>query len=126
MANKVYYRGFSTQAWMETKNRFATSNIETVKRDLLNHIYTAKGERLMMPGFGTRIPILAFEPNDEITRKIVEDDLREVINYDPRVRLINLQVLSLPDNNAIVALCDVEYIEFEVQETLRIEVPTAG
>lgn len=78
----------------------------------------------MMPGFGTRIPTLVFEPNDERSRKIVEDDLTEVFNYDPRVNLIKLSVASLPDNNAIIALADLLYIEFNVRDVLRIEVPT--
>ena len=76
----------------------------------------------MMPNFGTRIPLLAFEQADEITMKVVEDDLREVFNYDPRVQLININILNLSDNNAIVALCDLLYIEFNVTDVLRIEV----
>lgn len=76
----------------------------------------------MMPGFGTRIPSLAFEPNDAQTIKIIEDDLREVFNYDPRVRLVSLNVLGLPDNNAIIALAELFYVEFNVTDTLRIEV----
>jgi phage baseplate assembly protein W len=117
------YRGFSTYDWRKRKT-FSMSNIDLVKRDLLNHIYTSKGERVMMPNFGTRIPTLAFEPNDERTRKIVEDDLREVINYDPRVKLINLSVASLTDNNAIIALADLLYVEFNVRDVLHIEVNT--
>jgi len=115
------YRGFSTYDWRKRKT-LSMSNIDLVKRDLLNHIYTSKGERVMMPNFGTRIPTLAFEPNDEITRRIVEDDIREVVNYDPRVKLINLSVASLPDNNAIIALVDLLYVEFNVRDVLRIEV----
>lgn len=76
----------------------------------------------MMPNFGTRIPILTFEPNDEETRKVIEDDLTEVFNYDPRVKLISLNVLTLPDNNAILALADLLYVEFNVTDVLRIEV----
>jgi phage baseplate assembly protein W len=121
---KVFYKGFSSHAF-EEKGSFSTINIETVKRDLYNHIFTEKGERLMMPNFGTRIPSLVFEPNDERTREIVRTDLLEVFNYDPRVKLIDLHVSSLPDNNAIVAFADLLYIEFDVRETLRIEVPTA-
>ena len=121
---KVFYKGFSTPEF-EDKQSFTTSNIETVKRDLHNHIFTEKGERPMMPGFGTRIPTLAFEPNDEITRNIVQEDLLEVFNYDPRIKLLNLHVSSLPDNNAIVAFADVLYVEFDVKETIRIDVPTS-
>ncbi|MEM2159674.1 MAG: GPW/gp25 family protein [Candidatus Nitrosotenuis sp.] len=125
MAQPIY-KGFSTQAWLDTGFRFSTSNIETVKRDILNHIYTIKGERLMMPEFGTRIPLMVFEPNDERTRAAIEADLREVVNYDPRVKLIAMSVVSLPDNNAIMALVDLYYIEFNVTDTLRIEIATNG
>ena len=97
-------------------------NIELVKRDLLNHIYTIPGERVMMPSFGTRIPTMTFEQNDETTRSIIEEDLKMVFNYDPRVRLINLNVLTMPDNNAIIALADLLYVEFNVRDVLRIEV----
>lgn len=117
------YRGFSSANW-RTRRTFGLSNIELVKQDLLNHIFTEKGERVMMPGFGTRIPTLAFEPNDERTRRIVEDDLREVFEYDPRVNLISLSVVSMPDNNAILAMAELMYIELKVTDTLRIEVQT--
>jgi phage baseplate assembly protein W len=121
--SRAIYKGFSTADW-KNRRTFGLKNIELVKRDLLNHIFTEKGERVMMPGFGTRIPTLVFEPNDERSRKIVEDDLTEVFNYDPRVNLIKLSVASLPDNNAIIALADLLYIEFNVRDVLRIEVPT--
>ncbi len=117
------YRGFSSFNWGKRRT-FSLSNIELVKQDLLNHIYTIKGERVMMPGFGTRIPVLAFEPNDEKTRAIIEKDLTEVFEYDPRVRLISLEVLTMPDNNAIIALADLFYVEFNVRDVLKIEVPT--
>ena len=120
MANAIY-RGFSSAKW-NTSRTFGLSNIELVKQDLLNHIYTLKGERLMMPNFGTRIPMLTFEPNDEETRRIVEDDLRSVFAYDPRVSLISLSVLNLPDNNAIIAFADLLYVEFNVRDVLNIEV----
>jgi len=119
----LIYKGFSTHD-LENRKNFSLSNVELVKKDLLNHIYTIRGERVMMPAFGTRIPTLAFEPNDEQTRRIIESDLTEVFEYDPRVRLMDLQVRSLPDNNAIIALADLLYLEFNVRDVLRIEVPT--
>lgn len=114
------YTGFSSFQYSESKS-FTLTDIELVKRDLLNHIYTEKGTRVMMPNFGTRIPLMMFEPNDEETRAIVEADLKEVFEYDPRVRLINLSVMQLPDNNAIIAMADLLYIEFNVRDVLRLE-----
>lgn len=119
--NKIFYRGFSSANWRD-RGTFSISNIDLVKQDLLNHIYTIKGERVMMPNFGTRIPTLAFEPNDEFTRKIIEEDLTEVFNYDPRVRLLTLNVMTLPDNNTILAVADLLFIEFNVRDELKIEV----
>jgi hypothetical protein len=79
-----------------------------------------------MPSFGTRIPLLAFEQNDQDTIDIVTTDLNTVFAYDPRVRVIDLNVFALPDNNAIVALADLLYVEFNVRGPLNITVPTAG
>lgn len=118
------YRGFSTETNQALRGRtFSTRDVETVKRDLLNHIFTIPGERVMLPDFGTRIPLMAFEPLDEVSIQIIEDDLRKVFEYDPRVRLIEIAVLPLPDNNAIVAMVDVFYVELEVNETIRLEFP---
>lgn len=117
------YKGFSTANWVKNKT-FVLTDIELVKQDLLNHIFTIRGERVNMPAFGTRIPLMAFEPNDEKTRAIIEQDLREVFDYDPRVNLISLKVLTLPDNNAIIALADLFYVELDVQDVLQIEVKT--
>lgn len=120
------YRGFSTEANFDKRGKsFLVLDIEAIKRDLHNHIYTIPGERVMFPDFGTRIPLMAFEPLDSISIKIIEDDLRKVFNYDPRVRLVDLAVLPISDHNAIVALCDIEYIEIQVFETLRLEFATA-
>ena len=115
------YKGFSTANWLENKS-LVISDIETIKHDLQNHIFTRLGERVMQPGFGTRIPEMAFEPNDEATIKIIRDDVLTVINYDPRVELVSLEVLPIPDNNTIIVLVTVLYIEFEVQGELRIDV----
>jgi len=120
-----HYLGFST--FNGTKGGFKLTGKDLVIRDLLNHIYTLKGERVMMPGFGTRIPLMAFEPLDQITLTAVEDDLNEVFAYDQRVELISLAVMALPDNNAIVAFVDLKFVEISgVVETLRLEFPTAS
>src|SRR5436190_2229244 len=93
--------GFST---IGAKKSFRLTGKDLINRDLLNHIYTLKNERVHMPNFGTRIPLLAFEILDQQTLAIVEEDLRAVAEYDPRVELLDLAVMALPDNNAIVAL----------------------
>lgn len=119
---KVYYKGFSTANYEMHGKTLAIADVELVKTDLLNHIFTSKGERVMMPKFGTRIPDLAFEPLDQLTIAVVEEDIRAVVAYDPRVELKSLNVYALPDNNALIATVDLYYIEFDVTDALNIEV----
>ena len=127
MATRSIYRGFSTQKSLETRGRtFSTSDVETIKADLMNHIFTIRGERVMQPNFGTRIPLMAFEPLDPTSISIIEEDLREVFEYDPRVKLVEIAVLPLPDNNAIVAVVDIQYLELGMFDTLKLEFPTGS
>ena len=115
------YKGFSTANWLETRS-FQVADIEAIKHDLSNHIFTRLGERVMQPGFGTRIPDMAFEPNDEETIKIIKDDVIKVINYDPRVQLKSVEVYPIPDNNTIIIMVTVYYVEFQVTSVLNIDV----
>lgn len=121
--SQIFYKGFSTASFESDKKSFSVVNKEIVKRDILNHIFTQKGERVMMPKFGTRIPSLAFEPIDTITMDIIKEDLTEVIKYDPRVSLLGLQILPLSDNNTILAYVTIKYVETGDIDTLNIEVP---
>jgi phage baseplate assembly protein W len=126
MAGKLpLYRGFSTANYLLDKKRgFSLTNQELVKQDLLNHIYTIPGERVHQPEFGTRIPMLAFEPLDNATLSIVREDLTKAITYDPRLRLVDMVVNAVPDQNMIIAFVDVEYVQLNVTETLKLDFKT--
>ena len=75
----------------------------------------------MMPAFGTRIPLMVFDQNDAQVHAIIENDLKMVFDYDPRVQLLDLSVVPLIDNNAIVAVATLRYVEFDVVDTLHLE-----
>lgn len=122
---KQLYRGYSTYEYENTKD-FAISDIELVKLDLLNHIYTRKGERVMMPRFGTRIPDLAFEPLDDVTLDVLRSDLQYVFNYDPRVALQNLTITPDYDTNTVVAAAKLFYIELNMSDVLYLNIEFEG
>lgn len=65
-------------------------NVELAKRDLLNHFYTRRGERLGEPDFGSILPLMIFEQLDDTSVFLVEDDVRTIIESDPRWELDNL------------------------------------
>lgn len=115
------YKGFSSYEYQRTKT-FKISDIELVKLDLLNHIYTRKGERVMMPAFGTRIPDIVFEPLDDITLDIIREDLTAVFKFDPRVELLELIVQPNYDSNAVTAAARLRYIELNMEDVLTLNI----
>lgn len=72
----------------------------------------------MMPTFGTVIPDLLFEQMGGSTEDIVRDAVTEVINYDPRVKLLNLEVTSYRDLGVITAVATIQYIELNVVDNM--------
>ena len=115
------YRGYSSYEY-QNKKYFGIKDIELVELDLLNHIFTRQRSRLMMPDFGTRIPDMVFEPLDELTLLIVDEDLRSVFNFDPRVSLVNLTITPDYDNNTATATALLYYIELNVTKGMDINI----
>lgn len=115
------YIGFSSKNYERNKS-FRLTDIELVKEDLKNHIFTRKNERVKMATFGTRIPDLPFEQLDDITLEVVREDLTTVFNYDPRVQLISLRVIPLYNESAIVAIADLNFIYLNFSDQLDIRI----
>jgi phage baseplate assembly protein W len=119
------YNGFSISNYTENK-QFGLNDIELVKRDLLNHIFTKPGERVMMPDFGSLIPIILFEPLDGETIGAAMDSIREIIKYDPRVNLVSLSNEPNFDTGELRLYATIEYVELEsIAETLDISLQFA-
>jgi phage baseplate assembly protein W len=87
----ILYRGFST---IQRSKKFRLTDIDLVKRDLLNHFSVRKGERLMNPNFGTIVWAMLFEPLDDTTRQLILDDVTTIVNYDPRISLTNVTLVE--------------------------------
>ena len=127
MAKKNLYRGLSFINYKNNKT-LSLKDIDLVKQDILNHIYTRLGERYMMPDFGTTIMDMPFEQLDEITLISIQQDLIDVILYDPRVEFVvddagiltGVNIEPLYDDNAIIATATVNYIELDLTDTLEI------
>lgn len=126
MSRKRLYKGLSFVRYKDNKS-LSLSDIELVKQDILNHIFTRRSERLMMPSFGTVIPDLPFEQLDDNTIFAFEEDLLEVIDYDPRVVFNGdgplsdgYKIVPLYDENALIAYVDLYYVELDRSETIEL------
>lgn len=102
------YRGFST---IDRFKKFRLTDLELIKRDLLNHFAIRKGEKLMNPDFGSIIWNVLFEPLTADVKALIVSDIQRVVSYDPRIRVdnvlvdqfdyglqIQVEITFLPDN----------------------------
>jgi phage baseplate assembly protein W len=107
------YKGFSSK---ESAKNFKLYDIDLVKQDLLNHFYIRKGEKLENPAFGTVIWDMLFEQFTEDVKNIIAKDVEDIINYDPRIAVNEVQIDSTDQGIRIQA--DVVYIPFNVNERM--------
>ena len=118
---KGLYRGYSSFEYQRS-GTFKLEDIELVKMDLLNHIFTRKGERVMMPTYGTNIPDLVFEPMDAQLVDSVRDELTAVFDFDPRVQILKLEIQPSPDQNSIHAAAQLKYIELNMVDIMYLNI----
>ena len=85
-------------------------NEEAIKQSVVNILSTNRGERPFLPYFGANIRSYLFENFDNVTASLVEEEIRSaLVNYEPRVRVTNVEIDARPDNNALNIL-----IEFDI------------
>jgi phage baseplate assembly protein W len=110
------YRGFSSN---EIKNNFKLYDIELVKRDLLNHFYIRKGEKLENPNFGTIIWDMLFENFTPEIKDLIVKDVETIINYDPRIAVNSVAIDTTDQGIRIQA--DIVYIQFNLNERMTFD-----
>lgn len=88
ITRKPYFVGFNTVD--QPNPPYSLTNVNLVKRDILNHFATPLGSRVMLPGFGTNIYNMLFDPFDEYTKGAIIEDAVRVVQSEPRVELISI------------------------------------
>ena len=110
------YKGFSSK---EVTRNYKLYDIDLVKQDLINHFYIRKGEKLENPEFGTVIWDMLFEPFTEDVKTIIAKDVEDIVNYDPRIVVNEIQVDSTDQGIRIQA--DITYIPFNINERMTFD-----
>jgi phage baseplate assembly protein W len=58
-----------------------------------NIINTNKGERPFNPDFGSNVRALLFEPDSDLLRIALEDEIEaQLLNFEPRIDVLNISV----------------------------------
>lgn len=88
----VTFKGFSSPVVGNTQVLY---DVELVKRDLLNHFNTKKGERVMDSAYGFIGWDLIFELENPSNKELLDRDSRRIVDQEPRVELLNIEVLEI-------------------------------
>lgn len=110
------YKGFSSK---QTTKNYKLYDIDLVKQDLINHFYIRKGEKLENPEFGTVIWDMLFEQFTEDVKNIIAKDVEDIVNYDPRLVVNEIQIDSTDQGIRIQA--DITYVPFNINERMTFE-----
>ena len=95
-------------------------NVDAVKLALRNLILTNKYERLRNPEFGTNIRRFLFETYDGFIEEELKSEItRAVETFEPRVKLIEVDVQTQPDDNSI--FINIEFAIVSSQNTDNLE-----
>lgn len=117
MSMATLFKGFSTVD--RVKAPFSLTDVELVKRDLLNEFYTRKGERVMRPEFGSIVWELLMNPEDAFTTDEIKQDIARIVEKDSRVELIDISLFT--SDHSIRAEVELRYVILNSEDTLFIE-----
>ena len=97
------FAGFSTKNINAINHELQDKDL--VIEDLMNHIMTRRGERVMLPTYGSIIHEMIFEPLTEETTELIEEDLTDIVNDDPRCSFVSVDITESDHTiNAILRL----------------------
>lgn len=115
-SNMKSYVGFST-----VNRDFDSStlyNYELARTDLLNNLYIKKGEKLENPDYGTVVWNLLFEPFTSQISKVIEEDMIEMVENDPRWHLETLQIEQ--EEHGLNITLEIQYVPYNISEKMSL------
>jgi len=78
----------------------ALKNETAIARSIRNIVFTIPGEKIFDENFGSKVSKVLFENVDDISASIIQDEIENsILNYEPRVELIEVKTDPDYDNN---------------------------
>jgi phage baseplate assembly protein W len=114
-SKKKLFRGIDSSAG--TPPKWTAYDLDLVKRDVLLHLYTPLGSRVMLPGFGTTIWQKLFEPLTEEILEEIKAEVDNVIRSEPRLQLISSEIFTFNQEQGIRVSITCNFRPFDVVET---------
>ena len=103
------------------------SDTSAIDRSIRYIVFTSPGEKFFNPDFGSRISESLFENVDNVSALAIEDEIKSsIINFEPRVNLLNTNVVPNPDDNEMNVTIEYEItgIDIPPQQLEFVLLPT--
>ena len=93
----------------------AIKNVNAITRSIRNIVLTIPGEKFFDTDFGSNVSNLLFENVDDITASQIQEEIEfSINNYEPRVKLLDVQVIADNDNASFDTIITYEVIGADV------------
>ena len=93
----------------------ALKNSSAIARSIRNIVFTQPGEKFFNPEFGSRVSESLFEIVDEVSTIAIRDEIRSsIINYEPRVNLLDVLVNPNPGENEMNVTIKYEIVGIDI------------
>ena len=103
------------------------SDTSAIARSIRNIVFTSPGEKFFNPDLGSRISESLFENVDDVSALAIEDEIKSsIINFEPRVNLLNVSVNPNVDDNEMNVTIEYEItgIDIPPQQLEFVLLPT--
>jgi len=91
-------------------------NETAIARSIRNIVFTLPGEKFFNENFGSEVSRSLFELVDEISASNIRDEIAtSIVNFEPRVKLISVDVIPDYDNNSLNVTIIYNIIGIDVQ-----------
>jgi phage baseplate assembly protein W len=97
------------------------SGLELAKQDLINHFHIRKGEKWTDPTFGCDLPLYIFEPLDQSTQDDINQEVYNVISYDPRFQVDDTNVNVQQDAHSVTISVKLIYLPTTTATELQVK-----
>ena len=91
------------------------TDTSAIARSIRNIVFTSPGEKFFNPDFGSRISESLFENVDNVSALAIKDEIKSsIINFEPRVKLLDTIVVPNPDDNEMVVTIEYEIVGIDI------------
>jgi len=127
-AGVLFGRGIAFPPHLGADGRWAWSEgPDNIRESIQVVLMTEPGERLRLPGFGSGLRRLLFEPNSVATRRLVQEAIETALReWEPRIELESVVVEPAEAADAALATLTYRLVASGAAEQTIIRIPLAG